>query len=170
MNPHPIYLIGYMGSGKTQLGRELAAAVNFQFRDLDFEIEKCLKAPINVIFENFGETRFREEESRLLRDLSSPQTIIATGGGTPVYFDNLEWMRQHGLVIYLKGSVSFLASRLKTERQQRPLIRALSDAELPEFIEHHLIRRNPFYEKAHKVVNIEDDEVLDRLVEAVRSY
>src|SRR5664279_2309648 len=121
-----IYIIGFMGSGKTTIGKKLASVLGWSFIDLDKEIEKHEGKTISVIFSEKGEDYFREVESHLIRNLKSgTDTIISTGGGTPCYSNNMDIMLKSGLTIYLKLTPSQLRNRLSESKGDRPLIKDL---------------------------------------------
>ena len=147
----PIFLIGYMGSGKTTLGKALAKAMNKDFIDLDHYIEGRFHATVKQIFSEHGEDGFRDIERRMLQEVADfEDVIVACGGGTPCYFDNMEYMRTHGLTIYLTTPPERLALRLALpgSRAKRPLIAGKSDEELLDFVNEALAKREPFYNKA----------------------
>jgi shikimate kinase len=147
-----IYLLGMPGSGKTTLGKRLANVCGYAFADLDAIIAQQEGVPVTDIFAQKGEPYFRQAESNALKDtLGLSAHVIATGGGTPCFFDNLEWMNQHGVTIFLDVSVPELIKRLTTHaeaQQKRPLFANKSIAELTESLEAMRIHRLPFYEKA----------------------
>lgn len=143
------FLIGYMGSGKTTLGRAVSARTGVRFIDLDDYIEQREGCTIREIFASRGEEAFRDIESRALAEVSEqPDTLVACGGGTPCFGDNMEVMNSRGLTVYLDAPHSSLLSRLKEGRTARPLIAALSDDELSEFIRRQMDWRLPYYTRA----------------------
>lgn len=145
----PIFLIGYMGSGKTTLGRGVEARAHIAFIDLDQYIEERYGKSIKDIFKERGEDGFRLIEHDCIRKLSSKKDIlVACGGGTPCFFDNMEIMNSRGTTVWLDASVDILHARLKEGRSQRPLIADFDDDELREFIVKSLEKRNPFYSRA----------------------
>lgn len=149
-----IFLVGFMGAGKSTLGKKLAKHFEADFIDLDTEIEKQSGKSIAEIFEVDGETAFRQIESETLRNLPDKEILfVATGGGTPCFHDNMQWMKENGVVIYLNLPASILIGRLKENKEQRPLIKNLTEAELSEYIFKTLEERNHFYEKADILVN-----------------
>jgi shikimate kinase len=151
--PGPIYLTGFMGSGKTTFGRLLAHALNYDFIDLDHLIEEEKKATISELFEKYGEKGFRELERQAIhKSAEFSKTIVATGGGAPCFFDNMDFMNNHGITIYLKLTPEDLAKRLLPANADRPLIAGKSSPELLKFIKEKLSERTPFYEKA-KIVS-----------------
>lgn len=144
-----IYLIGYMGCGKSTLGRKLADHSGMQFIDMDnyIEMRNCKTVP--QIFEEEGEDAFRIIERKALEELSEfNNVIIATGGGAPCFFDNINLMNQTGKTIYLNIDPDILAERLIKSKSDRPLIRGKSKKELIEFINTSLEKRNKFYKQA----------------------
>lgn len=145
----PIFLIGFMGSGKSTLGRALAEATGLDFIDLDTYIERRFHANIREIFAREGEAGFRELERRMLEEVSQFQdVIIACGGGTPCFFDNIHTMNRSGQTVFLEASHSRLLERLKAGRRRRPLIAAMTDDELSAYITDALNRRMPHYSQA----------------------
>lgn len=146
----PIFLIGFMGSGKSTLGRALAEATGLDFIDLDTYIERRFHANIREIFAREGEAGFRELERRMLEEVSQFQdVIIACGGGTPCFFDNIHTMNRSGQTVFLEASHSRLLERLKAGRRRRPLIAAMTDDELSDYITDALNRRMPHYSQAY---------------------
>lgn len=144
-----VFLIGFMGSGKTTIGKKLASYLNYEFIDLDKFIEAKAGMSIVDYFAAHGEGAFRELEKDILQNTDYPENvIIATGGGAPCYGDNMEWMNANGRVAYLSLSPKALASRLENSKADRPLIRNLKGDELIEFITSKLKEREPFYTKS----------------------
>jgi len=138
-----------MGSGKTTLGRRLAKYANLQFIDMDSFIEERHCKTVPQIFEEEGETEFRNKEHKALAELSHfTDAVIATGGGAPCFFDNIDLMNRTGKTIYLNISPKILAERLKKSRTERPLIKGKSTKELEDYINSTLEKRDPFYKKA----------------------
>ena len=145
----PIFLIGFMGSGKSTLGFALSEATGLQFIDLDNYIECRYHANIRDIFAKEGEAAFREIERKMLAEVSEfENVIIACGGGTPCFFDNIDLMNQAGLTIFLHTSHERLLKRLKLGRSRRPLIVAMTDSQLSDYITSALALRMPHYSKA----------------------
>ena len=148
-----IFLIGFMGSGKSTTGKKLARLLGFTFFDTDRDITEKMGMSVNEIFDRLGEEIFRENETRVLKELiSRDNLVVSTGGGLPCHGDNMEIINRNGLSIYLKVSASDLYSQLVDRKDKRPLIRDLSDTELKEFIENKLAEREPVYERAAYVV------------------
>lgn len=146
---HIIYIIGFMGSGKTTAGIKLALLLGWSFIDLDKKIEEYAGKTIPEIFSQEGEGYFRDLEMRLLRTLKSgTDTIISTGGGTPCYSDNMDFMLETGLTVYLKLTPDELKSRLSDSKGERPLIKGLGSENLLSFIEEKLADRKKCYERS----------------------
>lgn len=151
-----IFLTGFPGSGKTYLGGEVAALMKYSFLDTDIMIEESEGMSVADLFAAKGEDYFRVTEARVLRSLEkSKKAIVAVGGGLPCFHDNMDWMNNHGLTVYLHASDAFLFHRLMHEKKSRPLIRSLSDVELMEYITGTLFQRKAFYEMAQVIVNAE---------------
>jgi shikimate kinase len=144
-----IYIIGFMGSGKTTAGKKLASLLGWKFIDLDKEIEEYTGKSIPEIFSANGEKYFREIETQLLRNLNSQSnTIISTGGGTPCHGNNMDFMIGAGLTIYLKLTPGQLKSRLSGSKGERPLIKDLEPDALQSYIEKKLADREKWYDRS----------------------
>ena len=144
-----IYLIGYMGCGKSTLGRKLSEHLGLQFVDMDHYIEERNCKTIPQIFSEEGEAEFRKKERKALEELSEfTDIVIATGGGTPCFFDNIDLMNKTGKTIYLNIDPKILADRLLKSKTERPLIKGKSRDELVAFIDDTLKKRNEFYLQA----------------------
>jgi len=151
-----IFLVGYMGCGKSTKAKQLAHRLECPVIDLDAEIVNKSGKTIAEYFEAYGESGFRDYESEMLKSYPYPETcVVATGGGLPCFFDNMDWMNNRGLTIYLQMTPAALVSRL-FNRQKRPLIKDLNDEELFVFIEEKLKERDPFYTKAKLIVDAFD--------------
>lgn len=153
-----IYLIGFMGCGKTKIGNALAKKLNYKFIDLDELIEEQAGKKILEIFEDKdGQDKFRMMESEMLRKVSSlKENIISTGGGTPCFNNNMELMNSTGTTIYIKMEPASLFHRLAKSKQKRPLIKDLPDIQLLEFIFNTLAKREQFYLQAKYTVKGEN--------------
>jgi shikimate kinase len=152
--PDRIFLIGYMGSGKTTLGKRLAARLGYEFIDLDHAFEEKWGTTIARYFSQYGEDNFRIRESELLKETHyPPRAVISTGGGLPCFFDNMAWMNAHGQTVYIKLNAKVLAGRLENSREERPLLRQKHGDDLVTFIEEKLTEREPFYSQAHLSVS-----------------
>jgi shikimate kinase len=144
-----IFLVGFMGSGKTTLGRKLAARLGYAFMDLDHILEAQTGMSIAQYFSTHSEDAFRKLESEVLKQTMYPENaVIATGGGLPCYFDNMQWMNLHGKTVYIKLSPKTLARRLENEKTERPLLREKHGDELVAFIAGKLNEREEFYMQA----------------------
>ncbi len=149
-----IFLIGFMGCGKTTLAKKLASRLSYQLLDLDLEIEKRAGMPIGAYFAAHGENAFRLLESETLKTMDyMADAVIATGGGAPCHFDNMEWMNQQGLTIYMEMAPAALARRLEKGKAKRPLLKDLDQAGILHFIEQKLQERKPWYHQAQLIVS-----------------
>ena len=149
-----IFLIGYMGAGKTTLGKAFARAMGLTFVDLDWYIEERYHKTVSQIFAERGEDGFRELEKRMLHEASDfEDVVISVGGGTPCFFDNMDYMNQVGETVFLDVDNQVLFRRLKVAKQQRPLLANKTDEELMAFIQEALEKRLPHYTKAKHVFN-----------------
>lgn len=153
-----IYLIGYMGSGKSTVGKQLAAELNLAFIDMDDYIEERNFKTIPSIFAEDGEPAFRKMEQRALLELSEfEDVVIATGGGAPCFFDNIDVIKRTGKSIYLKGSPRIIAERLRQSKIDRPLIKGKTYEELVAFIDKTLHQREKWYLQADVTLNFDHD-------------
>ncbi len=150
------YLVGMMGSGKTYYGAKLAERMALPFIDLDKRIEEQEERTISQIFETDGEGYFRDIEAKHLRDIANEfdKAVVATGGGTPCFHDNMVWMRQTGHTIYMRVPAEVLIERLAGASETRPLIRGLNETDLYERIHSLLEKREPYYLQAHEVIDM----------------
>jgi shikimate kinase len=147
------FLNGFMGCGKSHWGRIWAAENHLAFIDLDEAIEQQELKPVSQLIESKGETYFREVEAAKLRSLATlTNTVISCGGGTPCFHENMRWMNDHGITVYITSPPSDLLRRLMNGQQQRPLISRFNPAELLFFIEKKLAEREPFYRGAQLVL------------------
>jgi shikimate kinase len=169
VNSQRIYIIGFMGSGKSTAGKKLASLLGWTFVDLDNSIEESVGKSIPDIFGQDGETFFRDIEAKILRNLNSlKNTVISTGGGTPCYNDNMEYMLGTGLTLYLKLSPGQLKSRLSNSKGERPLIKDLDPSELQSFIEKKLADRERWYDRSDIIIEGIDLDV-SILLENIKS-
>ena len=154
-----IILLGYMCVGKTTIGNQLAKRLNRTFYDLDWYIEDRMHKRIPELFEEKGEDGFRKIERNMLHEAAEFEDIILScGGGTPCFFDNMDYMNETGVTIYLKASPATIINHYKMSRTVRPLLQNKSPEELKDFITTQLEDRAPFYEKARYTINV---DVLD---------
>lgn len=146
----PIFIIGYMASGKTTLGRALARRLGREFIDLDFYIEQRFRRTISRIFADDGEAAFRRMETAMLREVGEMgDVVIACGGGTPCQGDNMDYMLHAGRVIFLDTSTDRIVERLTANRSRRPLLADKSEAQLRQAVADGLAARLPVYHRAH---------------------
>jgi shikimate kinase len=153
-----IYLVGYMGCGKSTIGRKVADLMGICFIDLDKYIEERYFKTVPAIFAEEGEKAFREKERASLIEVSQfEDVVVGTGGGAPCFFDNMEMMNNNGVTVYIAPDVEVLANRLIKSKTERPLIAGKSREELVLFIEEALKKRAPFYEKAKIIIRGENN-------------
>jgi shikimate kinase len=146
-----------MGSGKSYWGRIWADKFNLRFIDLDELIEKQSGQTILEIFDKEGETAFRHLEKKLLENLVTEKNIIiACGGGTPCFFDNMQLMNNHGTTVYLKATVEQILSRVLGELHKRPMLKNLNDEELKSFIDDKMKERDPYYSQATITIPVDE--------------
>ena len=151
-----IILIGYMGAGKTTIGKVLAREMGLEFYDLDNYIEDRFHQKIPDIFAEKGEEGFREVERKMLHEVAEfENVVISCGGGTPCFFDNMDYMNSRGETIFLEASPQVLKEHLQMGKTVRPLIEGKSEEELIAFIEDSLQKRLPFYQMAKHTLKIE---------------
>jgi shikimate kinase len=168
----PVFLLGFMGCGKTYWGSRVAAHLQLPFYDMDALIEARHATSIAAIFEQFGEAAFRGIEQEVLHGCGGlGACIIAAGGGTPCFFDNMDWMNRVGYTIYLETPAAVLAERLKDDYERRPLLANKGAGELETFISHLLTVRAPYYLLAQQLIKQQSDTtaLLEQLVTAIAS-
>lgn len=165
-----IILIGFMGVGKTTLGKRLANRLAIPFLDTDQLIQARTGKKITEIFEREGEESFRKMEHELIREegLFSGK-VVSLGGGMPCYNDNMSQLNSLGITIYLHRPAKELYQRLKQNKSKRPLIAELNDDDLLHFVEHKLADRELYYRKA-KIIANRDQQHVDDLISAIESY
>lgn len=167
----PIFLIGFMGCGKTTLGRAVSAATGLRFVDLDELIEKEQGASVREIFAERGEAAFRQLETDALSRMTAERdVIVACGGGTPCAAGNMDLMLETGVTVWLKAEPDRLLQRLKEGKSSRPLLAAFDDDELRDFAAGKLAEREPFYSRAHIVFDSSKMDTLDELDASVRNF
>lgn len=150
-----IALIGYMGAGKTTIGKALAKELNVQFYDLDWYITSRMRKTVAQIFDERGEEGFREIEKNMLHEVAEfEDVIISCGGGTPCFFDNIDYMNQQGQVIYLRCEPQVLQKHLMMGKTERPLLKDKSPEQLIDYITEHLKEREPYYNKARYTLDV----------------
>jgi shikimate kinase len=169
-----IFLIGFMGAGKTTFGKILAKKMKLQFVDLDQEVERRYYKSIAQLFDIHGENGFRIIEQKMLQEVSEfENVVVSTGGGTPCFFNNMQLMNDKGVTVYLKLTVDELLKRTEGTQHSRPLLNGLSGDELKNHILNTLNSRNQFYQQAKITVEEADGEnladVADQLIELINN-
>lgn len=150
-----IIIIGYMGSGKTTVGRALAKELNLTFYDLDWYIESRMRKTVKQLFDEMGEEGFRKIEHNMLHEVAEfEDTVISCGGGTPCFFDNMDYMNRQGETVYLKATPEVLYGHLKMGKTVRPLLLDKTGEEVQEFIKEQLARRENHYAKAKYTLDV----------------
>lgn len=158
-----VFLVGYMGCGKTTVGKKLANKLGYQFADLDDHIQQRSGQTITEIFKSRGEDCFRKMEAEALRTLVHPDIVVATGGGCAIHHQNMDHMLQSGVTVYLKMSPEMAYSRLKDAKRERPLLKDLKQNDMLEWIKSQMAQREEYYAKAeiiHPAININTDELI----------
>ena len=164
-----IYLVGYMGAGKTTAARRLANRLGWEVADTDALFEEKYRISIDDFFHKYDEPLYRKLESEVLKATESLENVVvSTGGGTACYFDNMEWMNHHGVTVFLRISEKAVVNRLLHAKRKRPLSTGKTEAELTEFVNHHYTSRLPFYEQARITVKSEDLD-LENLIELIEN-
>ena len=148
------FIVGYMASGKSTFGKDLAKDKGLHFLELDDSVESREGRSISEIFAKEGEEYFRKREREILHEIcnEADEFVLATGGGTPCFFDNMDYMNQAGTTVFLNTSPLVIVDRLKRQRADRPLLAMYSDDELEFFVREHLESRLSFYLKAKEQV------------------
>jgi len=167
-----VVLLGYMTSGKSSVGKSLASRLGHDFIDLDEAISNRVGMDIPKIFSKKGELFFRKTETEVLTDILGQNSdfVLALGGGTPCYGQNMEIIHEYTPhSFYLKLSIGALVKRISQEKEQRPLVANVPDEELPEFVGKHLFERSPFYSKANQTI-LADGKTLEQIVGEVEDY
>jgi shikimate kinase len=162
-----IYLVGYMASGKSNLGRQLAEKLGYGFIDIDYLFEERFRISVLDFFEKYDETAFRRIEQTLLHEtINMENTVIATGGGTPCFFDNMDFITSAGVSIYLRWDSPDLVSRLKLVKRKRPLLKNINPEVLGETVNTHLAERENYYRRADICIAgnaVDLDELVGRI-------
>lgn len=150
-----IIIIGYMGAGKTTVGKALARELGLTFYDLDWYIEGRMRKTVPQIFAEKGEEGFRKIENAMLHEVAEFEDIVLScGGGTPCFFDNMEYLNRQGDTVYLKATPDVLYKHLKMGKTERPLLKNKKKEEMYRFIEEQLVQREPYYIKAKNVIDV----------------
>ncbi|MEI7735568.1 MAG: shikimate kinase [Ferruginibacter sp.] len=165
-----LFIIGFMGSGKTYWGKLWAQQTGMRFYDLDEVIEQQEGTTIAHLFETNGEAWFRKKETAVLHSFAGKDNcIIACGGGTPCFNNNMQWMNANGSTVYLDATTAQIVERLQTETDKRPLVIGLQSAELYNFVEQKLKERNPFYIQAKNILPVAAITA-DTITELLQTY
>ena len=168
-----IILVGYMGSGKTTVGKALSKETGMMFYDLDWYIESRMRKTVSQIFAERGEEGFRQIEYNMLHEVAEfEDVIISCGGGTPCFFDNMDYLNQQGDVVYLKATPETLYKHLLMAKVERPLLKDKTPEELIAYITEHLKEREPFYGKARHILDVNVLDNYDKIaisVERIKS-
>jgi shikimate kinase len=157
-----------MGSGKTTVGKALSKATGLMFYDLDWYIESRMHTTVSKLFSERGEEAFRKIEYNMLHEVAEfEDVIISCGGGTPCFFDNMDYLNQQGDVVYLKATPEVLYKHLLMAKVERPLLKGKSPEELIAYITAHLKERTPFYEKARHTLDVSVLDNHDKIATSV---
>ena len=163
-----------MCAGKTTVGRSLAQALGQTFYDLDWYVEERFHTKIPRIFAEEGEARFRDLERRMLHEVAAFENVVlACGGGTPCFFDNMDYMNGAGQTFYLKASPQTIVQHLSMSRGERPLLKGLSADELYGHVSGQLAEREPYYSRAHHIIDVDvldSFAKVDTVVADIRQY
>ena len=164
-----IFLIGFMGSGKTHWGKQLAKQLQIPFFDLDEVIEGKEKRSITQIFAECGEESFRMKEKETLEQLIDdyPSIVLSTGGGTPCFFNNIERMKKYGVVVWFNTHVEVLLTRLMKEKATRPLLKKIADDDMRSYIIRKLNERRMYYEQADVIIDKEDSMPVNEFIQTI---
>lgn len=155
-----VFLVGFMGSGKTTIGKEVAQKIGYQHLDLDVFIENKYHKTVSQIFAEVGESEFRNLERKALQEvIEFEQCVISTGGGTPCFFDNMQQITSHGICFYLEADSKVLADRLFYKGCKRPLLAGKNKEELLDYIEKTIAQRECFYRQAQTIIDANDTQV-----------
>ena len=159
-----VILIGYMGAGKTTVGKALAAELGLSFYDLDWYIETRMHKKVKEIFDEQGEEGFRRIERNMLHEVAEFENVVLScGGGTPCFYDNMEYMNAQGMVVYLRCSPQVLFRHLKMGKGVRPLLLGKNDEELMAFITEQLRKREEYYMRAANIIDVTLMESPDKI-------
>ncbi len=169
-----LYLIGYMGTGKSTIGHKVAKRCEVPFLDTDKMVEEAEGAEVADIITYAGEEYFRNAERKALEKTAEAEcVVVSTGGGLPVWGDNQQWIAEHGVSVYLKRTPEQIISRLSPYgRYKRPKLRGLNDEELLQVMREGIAEREPIYEKADIVIDcsqVSDWEITDRLCDYIKN-
>lgn len=159
-----IILIGYMGAGKTTLGKALSKELSIPFYDLDWYIETRMHKTVPQIFEERGEEGFRKIENAMLHEVAEfENVVISCGGGTPCFYDNMEYINQQGDSVYLKATPEVLLKHLKMSKTERPLLKNKTQEEICDFIAEQLQKREIYYNRAKHILDVSLMDSYDKI-------
>ncbi|MBP3229996.1 MAG: shikimate kinase [Prevotella sp.] len=165
-----IIIIGYMGAGKTTVGRALSRELGIPFYDLDWYIESRMRKTVKQLFDERGEEGFRRIERNMLHEVAEFENVIVScGGGTPCFFDNMEYMNQQGQTVYLQASPEVLYGHLLMGKSVRPLLLGKTREELLVFIKEQLKQREPYYSQARHILNVDLMDNYDKIKISVQN-
>lgn len=168
-----IIIVGYMGAGKTTVGKALARDTGLQFYDLDWYVEGRMHKTVPQLFAERGEDGFRLVERNMLHEAAEfEDVVLSCGGGTPCFFDNMDYMNSQGDTVYLKADPDVLYSHLRMGKVRRPLLENKTPEEMRSFIESQLVTREPYYLKARHVLDVsllDNYEKIKTTVETLRN-
>ncbi len=164
-----IFFIGFMGSGKTYWGKQIASQLGYPFFDLDEEIVKTEKKSITEIFAAHGEEHFRMIERETLESIidDHESMVLSSGGGTPCFFNNIERMKKYGVVIWLNTHVEIILQRLLKEKASRPLLKNIADEDMKSYIIRKLNERRIYYEQADVIVDNENSITTNEFIQSI---
>ena len=166
-----IILLGYMGAGKTSVGKAMARKLGLSFYDLDYFIEERFRRKVADIFAEHGEEGFRKIEYNMLHEVAEFEDIVLSlGGGTPCFFDNIDYINQKGITVFMNASPEIIVKHLKISHNVRPLLQQKQGQELLDHIARHMEERMPYYRKAQYEVNVDtldSFQKIDQLVDYI---
>jgi shikimate kinase len=164
-----IFLIGFMGSGKTHWGKQLSERLGMPFYDLDEVIINAEKRSVADIFTESGEEYFRVKEKEYMENLvdDNISLILSCGGGTPCFFNNIDYMKKYGLVVWLNTNIDVLGNRLLKQRSHRPVLKGIRDEELKTFIVKKMNERRMYYEQADLIIDNENDITVSEFAQII---
>ena len=164
-----IIIIGYMGAGKTTVGKALAKAMGLTFYDLDWYIESRMRKTVKEIFDESGEEAFRRIQHNMLHEVAEfEDVVVSCGGGTPCFFDNMEYMNRQGDTLYLKASPDVLFGHLRMGKSVRPLLLGKTPEQVKDFIGKQLKQREPFYSQARHTLDVSLMDSYDKIQQSVQ--
>ena len=164
-----IYIVGYMGAGKTTAAKRIASRLGWDVADTDAMFEEKYRISVHDFFDKYDEPLFRKLESQVLKSTENMEhTVVSTGGGLACFFDNMEWMNAHGLTVFMRISPEAAADRILHSKRKRPLTENKTEAELADYIRQHYAERLPYYEQARVTVKAEDLD-LENLIKTIEN-